>query len=261
MSASWSTLIAAREAAGVSRYRLAKDMHINLSHLGRLERGEVSPRAATVARAAEALNVPITDILPSSTTYPDGSPAGLTVEQVKELVRVGVAAELERRGFGKVPRRSGTVAVIAQDIVYQRIPYAWGGGGIHGPSQGMSDGGGWADRNGDYTKVGFDDASLAQYLLYQAFGTTIPRTAFEQREQGACVSIADLQPGDLVFPVPERGNVQHVSVYIGDWEIVDAPCPGKLIEIRELEGCTNFRRFHPPSPQVLPVVRSFCGLA
>lgn len=98
-SAPWSTLIATREAAGMSRYRLAKDMHINLSHLGRLERGEVSPRAATVVRAAEALKVPITDVLPPSTTYPDGSPAVLTVAQVKELVRAEVAAEIERRGL------------------------------------------------------------------------------------------------------------------------------------------------------------------
>ena len=98
MSAPWSTLIAAREAAGVSRYRLAKDMRINLSHLGRLERGEVSPRAATVARAAEVLRVPITGILPPSTAYPDGTRV-LTVAQVKELVREEVAAELERRGL------------------------------------------------------------------------------------------------------------------------------------------------------------------
>lgn len=91
--APWASLVAARESAGVSRYRLAREMGINLSHLGRLERGEVSPRAGTVRRAAEALGVPVEQVAPSK----DGAALVVTVEQLREIFRQELVAELDRR--------------------------------------------------------------------------------------------------------------------------------------------------------------------
>lgn len=84
----WETLISAREAAGVSRYRLAQDMGINLSHLGRLERGEASPRVDTIRRAAQALGVPVEQVTPAKAD----AALVLTVEQLREVLREELTA-------------------------------------------------------------------------------------------------------------------------------------------------------------------------
>lgn len=97
MNAPWTSLIAAREAKGWSRFRLAAEMHINLSHLGRLERGEVSPRTDTIRRAAEALEVEVSCVAPAGSSLAGSSL--VTVEQVKQLVKETVAEEFRKRGL------------------------------------------------------------------------------------------------------------------------------------------------------------------
>jgi transcriptional regulator with XRE-family HTH domain len=59
----WSALVAAREKRGWSRFRLASEMRINLSHLGKLEKGESKPRMNTISRAAHALGVPVARLI------------------------------------------------------------------------------------------------------------------------------------------------------------------------------------------------------
>lgn len=255
-STPWESLVSTREAAGVSRYRLAQDMGINLSHLGRLERGEASPRADTIRRAAEALGVPVEQVTPAKAD----AALVLTVEQLREVLREELASVTTLKD-DSVPVQSNDVADIAQDIVQKHTPYAWGGGGIEGPSAGVSDGGGVADRNGDYLKIGFDDASLAQFIVYQAFGVVIPRKAWQQRAAGTLVSTNDAQPGDLVFYagkkdspyVSKKGGLAytHVMVHIGRGWAVDAPGSGEVIRIRRLEDGGEFRRFRPSTSEKL----------
>lgn len=83
----WESLVSTREAAGVSRYRLAKEMGINLSHLGRLERGEASPRADTVRRAAGALGVPVEQVTPAK----EDAALVVNVDQLRAIVREELA--------------------------------------------------------------------------------------------------------------------------------------------------------------------------
>jgi len=245
-STPWESLVSTREAAGVSRYRLAQDMGINLSHLGRLERGEASPRADTIRRAAEALGVSVEQVTPAKAD----AALVLTVEQLREVLREELTSAAESKDPANVP--SNDVADIAQDIVRKRIPCAWGGGGIDGPSKGLSDGGGVADRNGDYLKIGFDDASLAQFIVYQAFGVVIPRTAPDQLTAGTPVSEDDAHPGDLViYTKGHEGAYPHVAVYLGRGWAVDAPGSGEVVRIRRLKDGGEFRRFRPSTSEKL----------
>ncbi|SIH22503.1 cell wall-associated hydrolase, invasion-associated protein [Mycobacteroides abscessus subsp. abscessus] len=122
---------------------------------------------------------------------------------------------------------------IADDLVSREIPCAWGGGGMHGPSRGLSDGGGQADTNRDFLKEGFDAGSLAQYVLYQVFGIEIPRTTFTQRSHG--YEVPEPDPGDLVFPYDHNG---YATVYLGGKSVLAAPRSGTLVQIQPL----------PPSP-------------
>ncbi|ORW08501.1 MULTISPECIES: C40 family peptidase [Mycolicibacter] len=120
-------------------------------------------------------------------------------------------------------------------------PYAWGGGALDGPSQGISDGGGPADRAGDYKKIGFDCSGLSRYLTYQSTGHEIPRTSEAQYAAGVPVSAAQARPGDLFFPNSAGRPPGHVQVYIGNNQVVEAPSSGQTVKISPLRP-GEFRR-------------------
>lgn len=117
---------------------------------------------------------------------------------------------------------------VAQDLVDRGIDFAWGGGGPEGPSIGVRDGG-FADSHHDYAKVGFDAGSLAQYMLFQVFGVTIPRSTHAQLAAG--VEVSDPEPGDLIFPDSEGG--EYAMVYLGDARVVEVRRSGEKVRISE----------------------------
>jgi cell wall-associated NlpC family hydrolase len=131
----------------------------------------------------------------------------------------------------------GSVAEIAKSVVAADLPYAWGGGTLEGPSQGISDGGGAADANGDYNKVGFDCSGLSRYVHYQDTGVEVPRTSQAQYAAGTEVSLAEAKPGDFVFPNSSfsgGGGPGHVQVYLGDGKVLEAPQSGDKVKISEM---------------------------
>lgn len=93
------------------------------------------------------------------------------------------------------------------------LPYVWGG---NGP---------------DHGHAGFDCSGLTK-AAYAAAGVTLPRTAEEQYRAGPRVPKGErLLPGDLVFYATPSGYVDHVGLYIGDGQMINAPNFGKKIRI------------------------------
>jgi cell wall-associated NlpC family hydrolase len=82
-------------------------------------------------------------------------------------------------------------------------PYVWGG---TGPG-------------------GYDCSGLAQ-ASWAAAGVSIPRTTYDQWASLPHVPSSDLQPGDLMFFDGEG----HVSIYVGNGQMVDAPQQGENVE-------------------------------
>ena len=124
------------------------------------------------------------------------------------------------------------------------IPYAWGGGSMSGPTQGISDGGGPADRAGDFRKVGFDCSGLSRYVTGQAFGVEIPRTSEAQFAAGVPVSSSQARPGDLVFPASAGRPPGHVQIFLGGGQVLEAPSSGQTVKVSSLSSGAEFRRFH-----------------
>jgi cell wall-associated NlpC family hydrolase len=91
---------------------------------------------------------------------------------------------------------------------YLGVPYQWGGG----------------------TPAGFDCSGLVSYVFAQ-LGVELPHYAAAQYGYGAPVSRDQLQPGDLVF----FDNLNHVGIYIGGDEFVDAPHTGTFVRIESLD--------------------------
>lgn len=117
-----------------------------------------------------------------------------------------------------------SVLMLAEQLVNMQppIPYAWGGGTLEGPSQGISDGGGYADACGDYNKIGFDCSGLSRFVTYQTLGEEIPRTS--QPQFTYCTPVAQPMIGDLGFPA--GGSPGHVVIYVGNGMILEAQQSG-----------------------------------
>ncbi len=95
--------------------------------------------------------------------------------------------------------------VVADAEAYLGTPYVWGG-----------------ERPG----VGFDCSGLVQWVYAEA-GISLPRVAQDQYDAGPHLPAgAPLYPGDLVFFGSGPGAVEHVGIYVGNGEMIDAPYTG-----------------------------------
>jgi peptidoglycan DL-endopeptidase CwlO len=71
----------------------------------------------------------------------------------------------------------------------------------------------------------YDCSGLTQ-AAWKAAGVSLPRTTYDQVNAGTTVSLADAQPGDLVF---FYADVSHVGIYIGNGMMIHAPKPGAYV--------------------------------
>ncbi|MFF4303035.1 NlpC/P60 family protein [Streptomyces sp. NPDC001601] len=76
------------------------------------------------------------------------------------------------------------------------------------------------------TGPGAYDASSLTQAAWRAAGVTLPRTAAEQTLAGTPITLAAVEPGDLVFFFDDDS---HVGIYAGGGTMVHAPSPGALI--------------------------------
>ena len=68
---------------------------------------------------------------------------------------------------------------------------------------------------------GCDCSGFTQSVL-KNFGISIPRVSRDQARTGKKVTSADMRPGDLIFYANRRGNINHVGMYIGHGQVVNA---------------------------------------
>jgi len=87
------------------------------------------------------------------------------------------------------------------------VPYVWGG---------------------ETPGVGFDCSGLTQWAWRQA-GVGLPRTAQAQYDAVVHIPLSDLEPGDLVFWNDGTSSVQHVAIYVGGGEVIQAPETGENV--------------------------------
>jgi cell wall-associated NlpC family hydrolase len=110
--------------------------------------------------------------------------------------------------FDAAASASGTV-VAALSFAARQLgtPYVWGGTGAGG----------------------FDCSGLAQ-AAYRTAGIALPRVAELQFEAGPAVpSGSSVEPGDLIFFGGGPTAVDHVGLYVGAGEMIDAPHSGALV--------------------------------
>ena len=86
------------------------------------------------------------------------------------------------------------------------VPYVWGG----------------------TTPAGFDCSGLVMWA-YAQVGISLPHYSGAQYADTTHISLADIEPGDLLFYGP--GGSEHVAMYVGGGTMIEAPYTGASVWI------------------------------
>ncbi len=108
-----------------------------------------------------------------------------------------------------LPPVQGAARAVAADESQVGVPYVWGG---------------------DTPGVGFDCSGLTMWAWGQA-GVSLTHSAAAQYGEVTHIPFADIQPGDLLFWA-SGGYIDHVAMYIGNGDVVNAPYTGQTIRIQ-----------------------------
>jgi len=134
---------------------------------------------------------------------------------------------------GGIPMVYGNQAieyVIKRAMSQIGVPYSWGGGNAAGPSRGIDEGAG---------TVGFDCSGLILYAFAGA-GIKLPHYSGSQYNMGRKIPSAQMRRGDVIFYGP--GGSQHVTLYLGNGQMIEAPYTGATVRIAPVRtgGMTPF---------------------
>lgn len=164
-------------------------------------------------KVAEAQDVQVSDDVAVAATSRDAisatSEAELKRAQLKaQLASVTYSGPSVRALLANPPYPSFSLdQVVAVAERYQGVPYVYGGA----------------------SPAGFDCSGFTQFV-YAQFGVALPHSAARQGAGGAQISAADARPGDIV--AMDGGG--HVGIYLGGNMMIDAPEPGKVVQIRAI---------------------------
>ncbi|MFE9121514.1 peptidoglycan DD-metalloendopeptidase family protein [Streptomyces sp. NPDC007172] len=87
--------------------------------------------------------------------------------------------------------------------------------------------------------TGCDCSSLVKYA-WSKVGVNLPRVTYDQVDIGTKVnSVKDLRPGDLIFSGGSASSPEHVAMFIGGGEAIDAPHTGARVRIEPLSFWTE----------------------
>ncbi|MDV0430191.1 LysM peptidoglycan-binding domain-containing protein [Lactiplantibacillus sp. DA1] len=108
---------------------------------------------------------------------------------------------------------TGSVTGLALKLASANIPYVWGGASLSG----------------------MDCSGLVSYVYQHAAGITLPHSTVAQEAYVTTHSVADAQPGDILF-WGNRGGTYHDAIYIGNNQYVAAPTEGENVQVQTISS-------------------------
>ena len=159
--------------------------------------------AATRDAARQAAALPVATTAPTATT--------VQAQSADSTLPAATTTTTAPATTYQVPGVSSAASAAVQ-AAESRVgdPYVWGAAG---PSA-------------------FDCSGLVMWAYAQA-GVDLPHFSGAQYDDTMHIPMSDLEPGDLVFPADPG---EHVAMYIGNGEIVQAPYTGADVQIVPLTG-------------------------
>ncbi|WP_160050819.1 C40 family peptidase [Nocardiopsis sp. FR4] len=138
------------------------------------------------------------------------NPADWYVDQVMAHID-----RYDRLSTGAGPEGGSEVGRRAVEWALEQLgkPYVWGGSGPDA----------------------FDCSGLVM-RAWEAAGVSIPRVTTDQFAHGTRVDLSQIEPGDLLFfnvgPDPQPG---HVTMYVGEGQMINAPGTGKVVRLDPID--------------------------
>jgi peptidoglycan DL-endopeptidase CwlO len=181
---------------------------------------QVARSLGAPAGNAIVISASTTDLTAVTATAGRLVPHGASVEQLVTVVSTGAAGAGSGTASGMAGAGSalGTAVPATQlnkmlhaAMSRRGMPYIWGAAG----------------------PTSFDCSGLVQWSFAQA-GVVMPRVAADQALTGPAVPVSQLQPGDLLFYHTDPTAptyISHVAIYLGNGWMIQAPEPGKDVEV------------------------------
>lgn len=131
------------------------------------------------------------------------------------VLRVNVQQRKQQEANPVVQSSEAGVRAVRAAQAQIGLPYVWGGGAFDGPTGG-----------------GFDCSGLTRYAIFQASGKKLGRTTFDQIKEGVPVEdLSKMLPGDLVLSNFSERGPEHVQLYAGGGQVVEAQTTGVPIKM------------------------------
>jgi cell wall-associated NlpC family hydrolase len=138
-------------------------------------------------------------------------PRGAGVQQLVALITTGPGMAGAGPSTASGVPGSQIVTMLRAAMSRRGLPYIWGAAG----------------------PFSFDCSGLVQWSFAQA-GIVMPRVAADQALAGPAVAVSQVQPGDLLFYHTDPtapAYISHVAIYLGNGWMIQAPEPGKDVEV------------------------------
>ena len=215
--------------------------------------------AADSARNAQAMTAARRDALVAELARKQNTTVELINQREAELEaqRQAAAAEAARQAAAAEAARQQAAAEAARRAREQQNSYtpapapaasydddddtpSWGGGG-RGNSDAAAGAIAWAKSKLGARYVwagegpGYDCSGLVT-MAYRSQGIYLTHWSQAQYSEGTRVPVSQAQPGDLIFWNWDGGNIDHVAIYLGNNQIIEAPTFGVPVRITSIYG-------------------------
>ena len=222
-------------------------------------RSAAAQSAANNARNAQAMTAARRDALVAELARKQNTTVELINQREAELEaqRQAAAAEAARQAAAAEAARQQAAAEAARRAREQQNSYtpapapaasydddddtpSWGGGG-GGNSDAAAGAIAWAKNKLGAQYVwagegpGYDCSGLVT-MAYRSQGIYLTHWSQAQYSEGTRVPVSQAQPGDLIFWNWDGGNIDHVAIYLGNNQIIEAPTFGVPVRITSIYG-------------------------
>lgn len=204
--------VAAAGSGTVSQQWLGAFMSIGLPGIDLVVSKKLSSRLGLSTDTGLVLSAPTADPFVLQTAIQRALP-GASVVLMRPGLALGTAPGV---GGGATVTVSQLSTALTAALSRVGMPYVWGGTGPNG----------------------FDCSGLVGWS-FAAAGVDLPRTAAQQALAGAAVPLSQIQPGDLLFwafDPSDPGFIDHVAIYLGKGEMVQAPYTGASVQVVPLQS-------------------------
>ena len=153
-----------------------------------------------------------------------------------EAARQAAAAEAARQAQSQ-RQQSSYVAPAPAAPSYSEPSYSGGGGNSDAAAGAIA----WAKSKLGAPYVwagegpGYDCSGLVT-MAYRSQGIYLTHWSQAQYSEGTRVPVSQAQPGDLIFWNWDGGNIDHVAIYLGNNQIIEAPTFGVPVRITSIYG-------------------------